>query len=267
MEQEDMKIKIVVVSKNEDFKMSKEALEKGCDGVECEVVQVADNKDSIAKVYNKFLDEEKKTLEHDFLVFMHADVSFNPDILLPHLRDDGVKYDLVGLCGTSHFSIGASPLNWWTSSNNDSLSKWGCVTHGELGDQTSWFSQHSPSTMDAEVACIDGLFIAMSRKAVESEMRFDEQYEGFDFYDTDISMQAFMKLKLKIGVLVQKDLCHYSVGTSILSPHFLENEAKFRKKWGFAPPKGSEVEKIMNKASTLVDNAQQPVDKAENPAV
>lgn len=244
-----MKIKFIAVSKNNEFKMSKEALEKGQDGIECEVVQIADNTEPIARVYNKFLDKEKKDIKHDWLVFMHADVSFNPDMLLPHMRDAGPKYDLVGLCGTSHFSIGSSPLNWWTSSNNDPSSKWGCVTHGELGDQTSWFSSHSPSVMDAEVACIDGLFIAFSKKALESELRFDEQYDGFDFYDTDISMQAFMKLKLKIGVLVQKDLCHYSVGKSILSPHFLANEAKFRKKWDFAPPKGSEVEKIMNGTS------------------
>ena len=45
-----------------------------------------------------------------------------------------------------------------------------------------------------------------------------------------------MKYKLKLGVIVQKDLCHYSVGMSIMSPRFLESEEKFRQKWNLPIP-------------------------------
>ena len=74
-------------------------------------------------------------------------------------------------------------------------------------------------------------------------MRFDESLGQFDFYDSDISCQALMKYKLKVGVMVQKDLCHYSVGRSILTPQFLDSEELFRKKWNFPIPPNSAIAK------------------------
>lgn len=100
----------------------------------------------------------------------------------------------------------------------------------------SWFSQHSPEVGDHEVACIDGVCIVLAKKAIlDRSLRFDPTVGEFDFYDTDISMQAMMS-GLKLGVVVRKDLMHFSVGKSILSPHFLENELKFRKKWSLPIP-------------------------------
>ena len=87
--------------------------------------------------------------------------------------------------------------------------------------------------LDHEVACIDGLCIIFSRKAIDSGLRFDEALSPFDFYDTDISMQAVIKYKMKVGVIVRKELQHRSVGKSILTPGFLKNEETFRAKWGF----------------------------------
>ena len=95
--------------------------------------------------------------------------------------------------------------------------------------------------MDAEVACIDGLCIIFSKEALDSSLLFDEDLGAFDFYDTDISMQAIAKYKMKIGVMVQKDLCHYSVGKSILTPNFLDVEKKFREKWNLPVPPNSAI--------------------------
>lgn len=181
--------------------------------------------------------------KHDCIAFMHSDVSFNGKAFVEHLKSIEGKYGLIGLCGTSTLNVSQSPLNWWTGSNPTPYSKWGCVTHGELGDQTSWFSEHSPSVMDAEVACIDGLCIIFAKEALDSNMEFDENLGDFDFYDTDISMQAIATYKIKVGVMVQKDLCHYSVGKSILTPAFLDIEEKFRAKWNLPIPPGSLIEK------------------------
>ena len=46
-------------------------------------------------------------------------------------------------------------------------------------------------------------------------------------------MQAVLKYGMKIGVIVRKELQHWSVGKSILTPEFLKNEDVFRIKWGF----------------------------------
>lgn len=238
-----MKIKFVVVSKDQSFKMLKEKFDLANDLASIDVEYVAENKDGLPKVYNRFLAAERLSKEYDYLAFMHADVSFNARSFISHLMEIGSKYDLIGLCGTSTLNVSQSPLNWWTGSNPTPYEKWGCVTHGELGDQTSYFSEHSPNVFDAEVSCIDGLCIIFTRRALDTSLVFDESLGDFDFYDSDISLQAVMTYKLKLGVMVQKDLCHYSVGKSILTPSFLDNELKFRTKWNFPIPPDSAISK------------------------
>lgn len=60
---------------------------------------------------------------------------------------------------------------------------------------------HSPDVLDHEVSCIDGLCIVFTKKAVESGLRFDEQFK-FNCYDTQISFEAVMSKHLRVGVLV-----------------------------------------------------------------
>ena len=238
-----MKIKFVAVSKDSSFKMSKEKFTGLDEGDEVDLVQVPDNEDALSIVYNRFLREERKSRSYDVLAFMHGDVSFNGKAFIDHLKSIYGKYGIIGLCGTSTFNVSQSPLNWWTGSNPTPFTKWGYVTHGELGDITSWFSEHSPNVMDTEVACIDGLCIMFCKQALDSSIEFDETLSKFDFYDTDISMQAIAKYKIKLGVMVQKDLCHYSVGKSILTSSFLDSEEKFRAKWKLPIPPDSAIAK------------------------
>lgn len=247
-----MKVKFVVVSKDSSFKMSKEKFSELDASDEVEFEYVPNNEEALPVVYNRFLRRERASRSCDVVAFMHGDVSFNGKAFIDHLKSIDGKYGIIGLCGTSTLNVSQSPLNWWTGSNPTPFTKWGCVTHGELGDQTSWFSEHSPNVMDAEVACIDGLCIMFCKQALDSSIEFDESLGKFDFYDTDISMQALAKYKLKLGVMVQKDLCHYSVGRSILTPSFLDTEEKFRAKWKLPVPAGSALEKHIAARSAAV---------------
>lgn len=240
-----LKHRFVFVSKDESFRFDRDASDAFSQ--EHQTVRfdyVQNNVMPLADVYNAILREDD-TKSFDFVYFMHADVSLDFLKLIEHVESVSGKYDLIGLCGCSKFSVGQSPLNWFCGSNPFPGGRWGCVTHGELGNQTSFFSQHSPDVTDHEVACIDGLCIIFAKKAVEAGLVFDPSVGSFDFYDSDISMQAILKYGLRAGVVVRKDLAHYSVGRSILTDDFLRNEAKFRAKWGFEPPKGSTVEKMM----------------------
>ena len=222
-----MRFKFVFVSKDSDFKMPRDAM----DGLDrADALYFPNNVEPLAKIYNKVLDEDKVS---DFVLLVHADVSFDLVGVMDQLEGLGGKYDLVGMCGCSRISVGQSPLNWFCGSIPYPGDRWGCVTHGELGGQTAFFSQHHPDVADHEVACIDGLCIAFSRNAIDAGLRFDESLSPFDFYDTDISMQAVLKYKMKVGVIVRKELQHWSVGKSILSQDFLKNEEAFRAKWGF----------------------------------
>lgn len=246
-----MKIKFIAVSKDNTFKMNKEKFVDLDEDDKVEVECVANNVEPLPVVYNRFLREERSSRTYDYIAFMHGDVSFNGKLFINHLKSIGSKYGLIGLCGTSVFNVSQSPLNWWTGSNPTPYTKWGCVTHGEVGDQTAYFSEHSPTVMDVEVSCIDGLCIIFCKQALDSEIEFDEDLGSFDFYDTDLSMQAVAKYKIKLGVMVQKDLCHYSVGRSILTPSFLDIEEKFRNKWNLPIPPGSPIEKhIASKAAS-----------------
>lgn len=234
------KWKFVIVSKDGEFKLPPEKFTEAASLAEMNVSYVDHNTKPLAEVYNEYLGLERsvESSDLDYMVFMHSDVALDLGGFIKHVERVSEKYDILGLCGTAVMNVMQSPLNWFTSSRLNPDKRWGCVVHGELGNQMTWFSQHSPDVGDHEVACIDGLCIIFTKKTVlDRSVRFDPSVGEFDFYDTDLSMQAMMS-GLKLGVIVRKDLMHFSVGKSILTPHFLENELKFRKKWNLPLPPG-----------------------------
>lgn len=202
---------------------------------------ISDNKLPLAVIYNKIIEENKDV---DFLYLVHSDVKLDFKMLAEHVESVRDKYDVIGLCGCSNISVSQSPLNWFCGSIPFPEKRWGCVSHGELKGQISYFSSHSPDITDHEVACIDGLCIILSQKAIQAGLRFDENLGQYDMYDTDLSFQAVLKYKLKLGVVIRKDLCHYSVGKSILSENFLRTEIKFRNKWNLEIPQNSPIRKL-----------------------
>ena len=109
----------------------------------------------------------------------------------------------------------------------------------------SYFSSHSPDITDHAVACIDGLCIIISKHAAELGLRFGNEFT-WDQYDTDLSFSCVITHKLRLGVLVEKSLHHYSIGKSILTDNFLMSEIKLRKKWNLGIPKGSRLEQIIS---------------------
>ena len=223
------KFRFVVVSKDDKFAIKDEELKAASSNVD--VVFIQNNKDGLPKVYNKYL-SSTDALDYDYTVFMHADVKLDVESFLSHLDECKDKYDVMGLCGCKKFSVGQSPLNWFTGSNPFPQERWGCVTHGELGDQRIFFSEDRSDITDSEVACIDGLCIIFSKKALYSSFQFDERFL-FDQYDTDCSAQCLLRHHFKLGVLVEPSLHHFSIGKSILTHEFLVHEGDLRAKWNW----------------------------------
>ena len=123
------------------------------------------------------------------------------------------------------------------------------MSHGEDGGKTTFYSKHTPDAKHHSVACIDGLLIAVGKRIIEdSSFKFDEQF-SFSCYDTDFSLQCTIGRGLKLGVLVEKSLKHYSVGKSILGKDFLESEILLRKKWDLGFPEGSKAKQLLTSAS------------------
>lgn len=231
------KIKIVSISKNNQFDLTK------IDGIE--YVEIPNNTEKITTIYNREIENSK---DLDYLILMHADVDVDLNHMIPHIKECSVKYDVMGLCGCRKLSVSQSPLNWFSGSIKYPQSRYGCVIHGEAGNRTTYYNGSQKETTDIDVACIDGLCIIFTKKAIESGLRFDELF-SFDFYDTDISFSAIMKHNLRLGVIVEESLRHHSIGKSILTRDFLTHEIDFRNKWNLEIPPDSPINKILKKNS------------------
>lgn len=193
--------------------------------------QCLNNKTNLTIIYNQFLDRIRKSEDKpEFVIFMHHDVDFNINSVLSNIEKCKNKYDIIGLCGTEVLNVSTSPLNWFTGSKTTPNKRWGCVTHGELGNLTSFFSKDRENITDHHVACIDGLCIIFCSSAINSDIKFNEELK-FNCYDTDISLNAILNYKFKIGVVVEQSLKHYSVGKSILNNDFLTEEKILREKF------------------------------------
>ena len=216
------KIEVLIVSANGKFLMDPPSV----DGVEVFKV-INDAGEPITSVNNSFIDRFSGDPDVGALVFMHSDVNLDFPAFISHVRECSGRYDVMGLCGCESIKISMSPLNWFTGSLHMPEKRWGCVTHGELGNKTSFFSLDRKDIRDHEVACVDGLCLVMTRKAIDSGLRFNKNLK-FDCYDTNLCLAAIMRHHLKVGCLVETSLMHQSVGKSILGNAFLENERAMR---------------------------------------
>lgn len=236
----NLKIKFVIVSKDDKFFLTEENISdfyknnpQYIEGVKFQ--KIANNKENLTIIYNKELRLERTNKTNDFLVFLHADVLLDFPHLIEHIIECREKYDIMGLCGCQKIKTSQSPLNWFTGSQPFPQTRFGCVTHGEFGNQKSFFSFDKPDIRDIPVACIDGLCIIFGKKAIESNIEFDEGLR-FNCYDTQISLDAILNYNLKLGVIVEESLLHYSVGKSILTNTFLMDEVVLRKKFKLEIP-------------------------------
>ena len=231
---------VSMVSRNDNFCIgdeSRNAFVKNFPG--SSISLTPDNSTNITVINNIMI---KKSISegYDYLIMMHSDVELDLVGLAHHIMECANKYDVMGLCGCEKISISESPLNWFCGSRKFPEYRWGCVSHGELGNQISFFSERRPEVRDHSVACIDGLCIIMSRKAMESGLMFDEELK-FNCYDTQISFDAVMNKGLRLGCLVERDLKHFSVGKSILKDEFMEEELVLRRRFGFCIPPDSRL--------------------------
>lgn len=158
------------------------------------------NTESLAKRYNQAIDEALEE-NRDCLILVHDDVILEEDpiLKLEKLFDD---YDLVGVAGTSKVEL-KSPALWHLMGGGfQGGNLHGGVQHLHkdvygVADPVKPLSNFGP--YPHKVVMIDGVFMALNRKAME-EVNFDEDCPTkFHFYDLNFSLDACIK-KLRIGV-------------------------------------------------------------------
>ena len=195
----------VVVSSREDYNEDRlKQLIAGC-GVETDIIFVKnDNKFNLTAVYNHGLDKAAT----DIVIFMHDDIQFlkenwGRDII--KLFNENQDYGIIGVAGSAYFDKKGS---WWDYTDD----RYGQVMHRQ--GLRSWVSHYSDLLGDKlqEVCVIDGLFMAVNRNRITK--RFDENLNGFHFYDIDFCLSNFLDKKTKIGVTTLIRIVHKSMGNT-----------------------------------------------------
>jgi len=185
---------------------------------------ITNNKTPLAICYNSGLNHLK---DEDCIVFIHDDVWLEHDPR-PNLERLFDKFDVVGVAGCSQAEIN-SPCLWHLMGGGfQGGHLHGAVAHGSQNDkQMTSFGKYPH-----EVVMIDGVFIAFSKKSLESGLRFDRKCpSGFHFYDMCLGFKA-KELGLKIGVgdvMITHEssgLKEYTEDWKAGEQYFLENYGK-----------------------------------------
>lgn len=156
---------------------------------------------SLPILYNQGLNES----EFDIVVFMHDDLILETTNMTPKivkLFESNPDYGIIGLAGTNNLINGM----WWQDRN----SMYGVVGHEHEGKRhVNHYSKESFSDTPKEVIVIDGLFMMVHKKRIKH--KFNEQFEGFHFYDLPICLENHLS-GVKIGVTTKIRVTHKSIG-------------------------------------------------------
>ena len=179
-----------------------EMLQKTSGVPNIQIIPIENNGEySLTEVYNKILLQS----HNDILVLCHDDIYFDSknwgQKILNHFKRKP-EYGILGLAGTT---IMPKSGRWW----EDFSKMKGIVNHEHGGKK--WESRYSASSGNQidDVVLVDGLFIVVNRKKIKE--KFNEEINGFHFYDVDFSFTNFIK-DVKIGVVYDIRVTHKSIG-------------------------------------------------------
>ena len=196
---------------------------------------IFENKESLAKIYNKAIDDALED-DVDCLILVHDDVILEEDPIpkLEKLFDD---YDLVGVAGTSKIEL-KSPALWHLMGGGfQGGNLHGCVQHSSkeiISYIPLLYKETKPASTFGKyphkVVMIDGVFMALNRKAIET-MRFDEDCPSkFHFYDLIASLDFHLEGgRVGVGNIL---ITHESPGLREFTGEWKAGEKYFLENYG-----------------------------------
>lgn len=232
-------ISIIICSRNHDISQEQRFSIESTIGVPHEIIVIdnSENKYNIFSAYNEGVQRSK----YNILCFMHDDVICHKKNWGRTLSDY-FKNSHIGLVGVSGpFYLPKVLAPWWSIYNKDfdfsTIAQ--CIQDTNRYDRnTSRMSIIPNTTLDLQysrVVVCDGLFLSLPKKLF-SEIRFDDRtFNGFHFYDLDISMQ--------VNALGYHCIASYELGLEHISSPESLNKAwiidlqKFFHKWKNVLPK------------------------------
>lgn len=187
-------------------------------GKHIEVIEIINNGESLTKCYNRGLKESKNNI----VVFMHDDIIIETSAwgkkVLKHFEENE-EFGIIGVAGTTDMPLSGQ---WW----EDRTKMVGIVNHQHEGKK--WESKYSKNWANdiVEVVTVDGLFFSVHKDRIKNN--FDENVEGFHFYEIDFNFSNYLK-GVKIGVMFNVRLTHKSIGQT--NEQWEENRKKFVQKF------------------------------------
>lgn len=198
-----------------------------------ELSYVSNNKKPLCVRYNEAIEMALET-DMDCLILVHDDVILeeNPIPKLEKLFD---QFDLVGVAGSKKIEI-KSPCLWHLMGGGfQSGNLHGIVQHlqymkYDFSPMQGYYAKPASNfgPVPQRVLMIDGVFMALNRKCMET-MRFDETNPaGFHFYDLDFSLSTHQKgLKVGVGDIL---ITHASPGLREFTPEWISGDKWFLEK-------------------------------------
>lgn len=166
-----------------------------------EIIAFENDGVALSKIYNEGL--EKAT--SNIVVFMHDDLILETTNLTPKINklfDTNPDFGVIGVAGTDKITSG----RWWDNRDN----MFGIVAHEHEGKRhVNQYSKTQYIDNLKEVVVVDGLFMMIHKDRIKH--KFNEQFNGFHFYDLPICVENFME-GVKIGVTTKIKLTHKSIG-------------------------------------------------------
>lgn len=160
-----------------------------------------DGSSSLAEIYNSGLNDSK----NDIVVFIHDDIIIETTNITPkivRLFEENPEYGIIGVAGTDNLTSG----RWWDNRDN----MFGVVAHEHEGKRhVNHYSKQTFGDKPKEVVIVDGVFMMIHKNRIKHT--FNEQFEGFHFYDLPICVENHMD-GVKIGVTTKIRITHKSIG-------------------------------------------------------
>lgn len=226
-------ISIIICSRNQTIT---QALYTNIDetvGIPYELIIIDNSKNrysSIASAYNEGVKKSRNAI----LCFMHDDIIYHTkgwgEVILSHFREK--KVGMIGVAGARYLSD--IPSIWWAGGFKYINSKNGTICHNSVDTnreniRKSFYNLVNPeNSIATRVAILDGLWFCVRKKMFDMVHFDDHHYDGFHFYDLDLSMQI-NKLEFELHSIFNIKLEHISA--SKLDKNWLDNCFKFYKKW------------------------------------
>lgn len=211
-----------------------------------EVIEIINNSDSnssfytggesLTKAYNRGLKQAK----NDIVVFCHDDISIETkqwgNKLIKQF-DRNPEFGIIGVAGSKYMPESGK---WWEDQNK----MYGRVKHTQNGK--TWLSAYSEDLGQVleEVVVVDGVFFAINKNRIKQE--FDENVEGFHFYDVSFSFLNFLS-GVKVGVSTLIHINHHSIG--LTNDAWETNRVKFAHE--YAPHLPAKIKRVLRKGEKL----------------